>query len=226
MHTRKAHLKGFTLIELLVVISIIAVLASFLLPALGKGRTKARQAVCKSQLRQVYLKYEMYTSDNNDYYVFTASGDKTWDDMLNDYLTDEDRDESVLTEAHTQAAGDKLWVCPADDITRGNGDDLTRSYSVNAWFSNSRGGLSKKDGTSVRVNDILDPSDKIALGERIKPSNRCGKENSAGLGYREQHLGTAVHGDSVNFLFTYLDGHTNQLSRYVFMNYIDAVDEW
>ena len=226
MHTRKAHLKGFTLIELLVVISIIAVLASFLLPALGKGRTKARKAVCKSQLRQVYLKHNMYTSDNDEYYVFTSSGDKTWDDMLNDYLTDEDRDETVLTEAHTQAATDKLWVCPADDIARGNGDDLTRSYSVNGWLANNRGGISNDEGESVRVNDVLEPSDKIALGERIKPSNRRGKTKAGELGYKEQHLGTALHGDSVNFLFTYLDGHTNQLSRYVFMNYIDAVEEW
>lgn len=57
--------KGFTLVELLVTISIIALLASLLLPALGRVRETARRARCGKNANQIVIAQLNYATTQN-----------------------------------------------------------------------------------------------------------------------------------------------------------------
>ncbi len=62
--------RGFTLIEMLVVMAIISILASMLLPALSKAKSKANRIACISNLKQVGLAFRLWNDDNEDRYPF------------------------------------------------------------------------------------------------------------------------------------------------------------
>ena len=73
--------RGFTLIELLVVIAIIAILATMLLPALGRSKQKALGVCCMNNHRQLVLGWRLYADDNKDRIPYaSANNNNAWKD--------------------------------------------------------------------------------------------------------------------------------------------------
>lgn len=197
---KKTEKSNFSLIELMVVISIIAILAGMLLPALQTAREKAKTSSCANNLANINKAFVMYVTDydgrifwgvdpgDSHYYMerYVYGGRSTGNkysssqgDLFNHY---------VPRPLNSYVSDNiKIFKCPKDIVKVADWDDSTKyeevgnSYSLNWYLRNTK------------ISSVPVPSSLILFTEAPASEGRI--------------LELLWHDSKVNICF--LDGHIN-----------------
>ncbi|MEO0963838.1 MAG: prepilin-type N-terminal cleavage/methylation domain-containing protein [Planctomycetota bacterium] len=189
---RLSRLTGFTLIELLVVISIIGLLISILLPALGAARHTARLSQDLSQLRQIATANAAYYIDFDgalpapSYDNSVGTADVTIDELLIPYLQgvsygfQEAMDRQFIYE---NLINMEIWQSPVDSEDPPF-DGQKRSYAMNRSMT----GANAENATTTNAWDARH-NRGVARDYVFSDSTYSSYQNDNGFNFRSEDIG-------------------------------------
>jgi len=156
--------RGFTIIELLVAIGVIAVLFSFLLPAMSRAREHTKMAKCLKNLQTLSQAVVAYCQDNVDTFPRPATAAWCAEDWVywqsgHNVPTGQGR---IAPYLHTPLA--TVMTCPSDDYASHlqliGSIHYPYSYTINEYMARTQ---VLGHQYTLQTTQIQNPSEKIML---------------------------------------------------------------
>ena len=201
MATRTPRSQGFTLIELLVVISIIAILAGMLLPAINMVREGARKANCGNNQRQIVLGMNVYANDNDQewpVFYYVAANAAISATVPSDAATSAFATMSTFENLAVITGGDlsnKIFACPSNPSVKPPSTSMASAYGTATWAAAIAAGATNAqayaydftvpgNGTSIRV----------VTADRPKDATDTNHKSVAMAAFADGHVGNINRG--------------------------------
>ena len=185
----KRSSSNFSLIELLVVVAIIGVLASLLLPTLGKARETAKAMTCLNKMKQIHTAQFMHIDDNDGELPYLRDGTKMWFKAIATYLGVQISGYYPAMDAN---ADGNIYKCPSRVNTYSNIWGYG-SYNFPKWC-----GLQDRN-PPAEIGNISDPKNALLHFDGGSSLFDAGSLNNLPGSAR------VAHNDTTNIIF--LDGH-------------------
>ena len=191
--THASRRAGFTLLELLVVVVIIMILASILLPALGRSREAARRIVCASNLRQMSVALILYAGDWRTWFPPKSSFS---DEQLSDASGDFTHAMGPLYPSYLD--NPSIFYCPSEkeyteDVKWVPGARSDGNYPYFAWDDDgSEGSVKNRNKLTYNPGRAIVSDIHISWGMNMLNSLSRNNKVHLGEGHNVMYIGGHV----------------------------------
>ena len=193
---------AFTLIELLIVVFVVFVIMGLVFPVLSMVREKSKQAVCMSNMGQIYKALLQYTIENDGYLPLESNSGscsgEVWFKAVDRYITTD-----ILPENQTEiSTKEKLMLIKQDPVINTviqDKKDNTKTIKINTQ-------LVQGSMCSRMIDSIRFPSKTVLLFDgRINNTTVASKYDGSYGSVAQRHSRGA------NILF--MDGHVERIQN-------------